>query len=194
MGGGGQTEQQQSTQQINQVQLPPWVNQAAQANYALAQDIAMRPLTQYQGQQVADTGPQMQQAWNLAANSGLAGADQYNAAQAGFLTAAGTPATQVNAQSLAGTNLQPYLNPFASQVVNTTMPLMQQQLQQAKMGIGDQATTNRAFGGSRQGVQEGVADAQEALNAAQLNAQLQSQNFGQAQAAATGDIDRKSVV
>ena len=190
MGGGGQTEQQSSTQQISQVQLPPWVNQAAQQNYALAQDIANRPLTQYSGQQVADTGPQMQQAWNLAANSGAAGADQYNAAQAGYLTAAGTPATQVTPQTLSGTSLQPYLDPFTSQVINTTMPLMQQQLAQAKMGTGDQATANRAFGGSRQGVQEGVADAQSALNAAQLNAQLQSQNFGQAQAAATGDITR----
>src|SRR6516165_2427035 len=142
MGGGGQTEQQSSTQQISQVQLPPWVNQAAQQNYALAQDIANRPLTQYSGQQVADTGPQMQQAWNLAANSGQAGADQYNAAQAGYLTAAGTPATQVNAQSLAGTSLQPYLDPFTSQVINTTMPLMQQQLAQAKTGTGDQATAN----------------------------------------------------
>ena len=49
------------------MQLPPWVNQAAQQNYALAQNVADRPLTQYQGQQVADIGPQTQQAWNLAA-------------------------------------------------------------------------------------------------------------------------------
>jgi len=48
---------------------------------------------------VADIGPQMQQAWNLAASSGGAGADQYNASQAGFLTAAGTPATQVTPQT-----------------------------------------------------------------------------------------------
>ena len=106
MAGGGSTSQQSSQSNISQTQLPPWVNQAAQQNYGLAQSVAARPLTQYGGQQVADVGPQMQQGWNLAASSGGAGADQYNAAQAGFLTAAGTPATQVTPQSLAGTNLQ----------------------------------------------------------------------------------------
>ena len=67
---------------------------------------------------------------------------------------------------------------------------MQQQLNQAKMGIGDQASQAKAFGGSRQGIQEGVADAQGALNMGQMAAQLNSQNFQQAQAAATGDISR----
>jgi len=188
--GGGSTQTQGSTQQINQVQLPPWVNQAAQQNYALAQNIANRPLTQFQGQQVADVGPQMNQAWNLAANSGAAGADQFNAAQAGYLTAAGTPAMNVTPQSLAGTSLQPYMDPYTQQVINSTLPLMQQQLGQQQSQIGDQAASANAFGGSRMGVQQGVAQAQGALNMANMAAQLQQANFGQAQAAATGDITR----
>ena len=106
MGSSGSTDTQSSQQSISQTQLPPWINQAAQQNYALAQNIANRPLTQYQGQQVADIGPQTQQAWNLAAQSGGAGADQYNASQAGYLTAAGTPATQVNA-AVAGWDQPP---------------------------------------------------------------------------------------
>jgi hypothetical protein len=190
MGSGGSTEQQSSTQSVNQVQLPPWVNQAAQQNYAFAQDVANRPLTQYQGQQVADTGPQMQQAWNLAANSGAAGADQYNAAQAGYLTAAGYQPKQVTPQTLAGTDLQPYMNPFTKNVIDASLPLLQQQTQQSLMGIGDQASNAKAFGGSRQGVSEGVAATQGGLNAAQMAAQLNSANFTQAQAAATGDISR----
>jgi hypothetical protein len=190
MGSGGSSEQQSSTQSVNQVQLPPWVNQAAQQNYALAQDVANRPLTQFQGQQVADVGPQMQQAWNLAAGSGAAGADQYNAAQAGYLTAAGYQPNQVTPQTLAGTNLQPYMNPFTQNVINASLPLMQQQTQQALMGIGDQASAAKAFGGSRQGVAEGVAATQGGLNAAQMAAQLNQANFQQAQAGATGDITR----
>jgi hypothetical protein len=240
--GSPSSSQQSSQQQISQVQLPPWINQAAQQNYALAQDVANRPLTQFQGQQVADVGPQMQQAWNLAAGSGGAGADQYNAAQAGYLTAAGYNPMQVKPQTLASlaqpvnnmTNMgatgptgggpnysagfdpgnvaqmwnsplgnalsqannqpqngyTPYMNPYTQSVINTTLPLMQQQLNQAKMGIGDQATQARAFGGSRQGVQEGVADAQGALNMGQMASQLNQANFQQAQAAATGDITR----
>ena len=73
MGSSGSTDTSSQQQSVNQTQLPPWVNQAAQQNYALAQNIANRPLTQYQGQQVADIGPQTQQAWNLAATVGRRG-------------------------------------------------------------------------------------------------------------------------
>ena len=190
MGSSGSTDTSSQQQNISQTQLPPWVNQAAQQNYALAQNIANRPLTQYQGQQVADIGPQTQQAWNLAATSGGAGADQYNASQAAYLTAAGTPATQVNAQSLANTNLQPYMNPYTQSVINSTLPLMQQQNALAQNQGANQANSANAFGGSRQGVQQGVAQAQGALNIGQMAAQLNQANFGQAQTAATGDITR----
>ena len=219
--GGATTNQSSQQQSVSQTQLPPWINQAAQQNYALAQNIANRPLTQYQGQQVASTGPQMQQAWDLAASSGGAGADQYNASQAGFLTAAGTPATQVNAQSLASlakpivggggssggggasggwdsspsnplanTGYAPYMNPFTQAVINTTLPLMQQQNALTQNQQGNAANSANAFGGSRQGVQQGVAQAQGAMNIGQMASQLNQANFNQAQAAATGDITR----
>lgn len=190
MGSSGSTDTSSQQQNISQTSLPPWINQAAQQNYALAQNIANRPLTQFQGQQVADIGPQTQQAWNLAATSGGAGADQYNAAQAGYLTAAGTPATQVTPQSLAGTSLQPYMDPYTQSVINTTLPLMQQQNALTQNQQGNAANAANAFGGSRQGVQQGVAQAQGALNIGQMAAQLNQANFGQAQAAATGDISR----
>ena len=190
MGSSGSTDTQSQQQSISQTQLPPWINQAAQQNYGLAQNIANRPLTQYQGQQVADIGPQTQQAWNLAAQSGGAGADQYNASQAGFLTAAGTPATQVNAQQLSNTNLQPYMNPFTQSVINSTLPIMQQQNALSQNQQANQANSANAFGGSRQGIQQGVAQAQGAQNIGQMAAQLNQANFSQAQAAATGDISR----
>jgi hypothetical protein len=190
MGSSGSTDTSSQQQNISQTQLPPWVNQAAQQNYALAQNIANRPLTQFSGQQVADIGPQTQQAWNLAATSGGAGADQYNAAQAGYLTAAGTPATQVNAQQLSNTNLQPYMSPFTQSVINSTLPLMQQQNALSQNQAANQANSANAFGGSRQGIQQGVAQAQGAMNIGQMASQLNQANFTQAQQAATGDISR----
>ena len=85
---GGQTgTQQQQTQQTTQ--LPPWINDAAQQNYAFAQNVAARPLQQYQGQMVPDVSPQMQQSWNTAATAGNAGVPQLNAATAGFIGALG---------------------------------------------------------------------------------------------------------
>jgi Chaperone of endosialidase len=189
MGGssGSSTTNQSSVQQQ---QLPPWVNQAAEQNYAFAQNVANRPLQQYQGQQVADVGNQMQQAWDLAANSGNAGGPQYQEAEAGYLGNLGSAAPTVTPQTVAGTNLQPYMNPYTQSVINTTLPLMQQQLNLAKQGIGDQATQANAFGGSRQGVEAGVADSQGALNMANMAAGLNQANFGQAQTAATGDVTR----
>ena len=190
MGSSGSTDTNSSQQSVSQVSLPPWINDAAQQNYALAQQVSQRPLTQYTGQQVADIGPQTQQAWNLAAQSGNAGADQYNASQAGYLTAAGTPATQVTPQSLATTNLQPYMNPYTQSVINNTLPLMQQQNALAQNQQANAANSANAFGGSKQGIQQGVAQAQGAMNIGQMAAQLNQGNFNQAQAAATGDITR----
>lgn len=91
MGGGSTTtNENQSSQSINEI--PQWVQNAGQANYGLAQQVASQPLQQYQGQLVADTAPQTQQAWNLAANSGNVGLGSQNAAQAGYLnTLASTP-------------------------------------------------------------------------------------------------------
>jgi hypothetical protein len=188
MGGGGSTNQQSSQSNISQTQLPPWVDQAAQQNYALAQNIANRPLSQYQGQQVADIGPQTQQAWNLAATSGGAGADQYNAAQAGYLTGAAYQPNQVTPQTLSGANLQSYMNPYTQNVINATLPIMQQQLGQAQSGIQGQAVGANAFGGSRMGVQQGVAQAQGAQNMAQMAQQLNQANYTQAQQGAQYDI------
>ena len=44
---------------------------------------------------VADTSPQTQQSWNVAANSGNVGADQYNGATSGYLGALGQTPSQV---------------------------------------------------------------------------------------------------
>ena len=43
MSGGGTT---QTTQSQNTTQLPPWINDAAQQNYAFAQNVATQPLQQ----------------------------------------------------------------------------------------------------------------------------------------------------
>jgi hypothetical protein len=67
---------------------------------------------------------------------------------------------------------------------------MQQQNALSQNQAANQANAANAFGGSRQGVQQGVAQAQGAMNIGQMAAQLNQANFGQAQAAATGDISR----
>jgi hypothetical protein len=51
MGGGSQPA---TTNQVSKVELPAWVNDAAMSNYKMAQQVAGRPLEQFQGQEVAD--------------------------------------------------------------------------------------------------------------------------------------------
>ena len=185
MSTGGTT----STQQTQQTtQLPPWINDAAQQNYAFAQNVANQPLQQYQGQMVADPGAQMQQAWNTAASGSNSGQDQYNAAQAGYLGVMGQTPQNVTAGQLSSTNLQPYMNPYTQNVINATLPIYQQQLGQQQVGNQNQANAANAFGGSRMGVQQGVTQAQGAQGMAQMAAQLNQANYGQAQTAAQSDI------
>jgi hypothetical protein len=185
MGGADTT---QATQSQSTTQLPPWVNTAAQQNYGLAQNIASQPLQQYQGQLTADMGPQTQQAINTAASGGSAGADQYNAAQAGYLGVMGQSPQQVNAGQLSSTNLSPYMNPYTQSVINSTLPIMQQNLGLQQIGNQSQAAGAGAYGGSRQAIQQGITQSQGAMNMANMAAQLNQANYGQAQGAAQSDI------
>lgn len=185
MGGSDQTSQTSSQQTT---QLPPWINTAAQQNYGLAQNIASQPLQQYQGQLTAGVSPQMQQSWNTAAQGAGAGADQYNASQAGYLGVMGQQPQNVQAGQLSNTNLSPYMNPYTQSVINSTLPIMQQNLALSQNQNQNQANAAGAFGGSRMGVQQGVTQAQGAQSMAQMAAQLNQSNYGQAQAAAQSDI------
>ena len=159
-----------------------------QQNYGLAQQVASQPLQQYQGAMVADVSPQTQQAWNLAGNSGNVGQDAQSAAQAGYLNTLGQTPQNVQAGQLSNTNLQPYMNPYTQSVINSTLPIMQQNLGLQQNQAQNAANSAGAFGGSRQAIQQGVTQAQGAQNMAQMAQQLNQANFTQAQAGAQGDI------
>ena len=185
---GGTTQQSGTSTSVNQI--PQWMTDAGEQNYAYAQQVAEQPLQQYQGQMVADVAPQTQQSWDVAANSGNVGADQFAAGTAGYLGALGQTPSNVIPQTLAGTNLQPYMDPYTQSVINATMPGMIQANALSQNQQANAANSANAFGGSRQGIQQGVAQAQGAQNVGLMLANLNNQNFTQAQAAATGDISR----
>ena len=188
MGGGGTTTQASQSTSVNQI--PQWMTDAGEQNYAFAQNVAEQPLQQYQGQMVSDVAPQTQQSWDVAANSGNVGADQYNGATAGYLGALGQTPANVRAGQISNTNLQPYMDPYTQSVINATMPGMIQANALSQNQQANAANSAKAFGGSRQGIQQGVAQAQGAQNVGLMLANLNNQNFTQAQAAATGDINR----
>jgi hypothetical protein len=172
MGGSSTTTQQGSSESTNEI--PQWVQNAGQQNYGLAQQVASQPLQQYQGQMVADVAPQTQQAWNLAANSGNVGQDAQNAAQAGYLNTLGQTPPQVSAQGL----------------INSTLPIMQQANALQQDQLQDSAASSNAFGGSRQAIQQGVAQSQGAMNEGQMAAGL---NLSAAQANQNAGLQQESL-
>lgn len=181
------------------VQYPDWVNNAAQSNLAKANTVANNLLPPYTGQRVADLSSATLGNFNAlqnnvgAANPAFGAAQNYATNVAGFNPSqvqTNFSADQINPNTLASTNLSPYLNPYTQNVIDTSLRDLNIQRQQGLNQIGDQAIRAGAFAGSRQGVAEGVLNAEAARQAGMLSANLNNQNFMQAQTAAQNDIAR----
>jgi hypothetical protein len=99
----------------------------------------------------------------------------------GYLSNA-SPAT---AQQV-GANATALMSPYQQQVIDPTIAAGQQQLALARQQIAAQANNVGAFGGSRQGVAEGVATAQTARNTEQTIGNLLNAGWGQALTPAYG--------
>lgn len=185
----GSTPNGSSTQQSTvQSQLPQNIQNFANTVDTNAFNIAQNGLGPYTG---ATYQPMTNGAYaDIAGIQGLVGQSQpaFNLAQGTAANLTGYQAPTVNPGQIASTDLSAYENPFTSQVIGSGMQAIDAQRQQALNANADQARSQGAFGGSRQGVMEGATNAGAALQAGQLASQLQSQNFTQAQAAANQDI------
>ena len=84
-----------------------------------------------------------------------------------------------------GQNAQALMSPYSQNVIDPTIQAGQQQLALAKQGIAQQANNVGAFGGSRMGVQEGVADAQTALGTQQQIGNMLNQGWNTSLGAGT---------
>jgi hypothetical protein len=82
------------------------------------------------------------------------------------------------------------MNPYTNSVINATMAQMNQGNEQQLAANNAGAAAAGAFGGNRAANMNAVQNAQNTMNQATMQSGLLSQNFGQAQAAATGDITR----
>jgi hypothetical protein len=95
------------------------------------------------------------------------------------------------APQLATTNLDPYMNPYESQVVGQTLSDLERSRQMQQNMLGAQAGAAGAFGGSRQGIAEAETNRAFAEQAARTASQLRAAGFGQAQQAAMADISNR---
>ena len=84
-------------------------------------------------------------------------------------------------------NVGAYANPYTSAVIDRTQQDIERQRQMAMNTLGAQATAAKAFGGSRQGVAEGVMAGEYGRMAGDMAAQQRQQNYSQALQAAMSD-------
>lgn len=157
------------------------------------------PTSPYQGQSVADqSATGLTGAYDVANNQlGMgqgflgAGTGMTNTAAGLYGQAAGYTPQDIEAGQLAGTNLDPYMNPFQQNVIDTTMSEMWRAEQLKRQALGDEAMASGAWGGDRQGVEAAENARNFTDQRAGILSQLNSANFNNAQQMATGDINRR---
>ena len=132
-----------------------------------------------------------------AANLNSFQAPQVQAARASGITSQSNPDSEmlststVTPQSLASTDLSPYLNPYTQDVYGTTLSDLNLARQQAINGNSSDATAmggEGAWGGSRAGVADSLTNTAFARQAANTAANLNLQGYTNAQGAAQQDI------
>lgn len=163
-------------------QIPVWLEQASRAGVANAANILSQPAQAYGGQLAPNLTSDQQAAGDMIRNS--VGAYQPYFDSAAAYTQASTGAgPQIRSQTfrngLSGA-INDYMNPYIGNVINNVQQLGQQNLDQSLKQTADQAIAARAFGGSRHGVQEGVATAQNNQNMNNQIANLLNSGYTQA--------------
>jgi len=170
MGGGGSG----TTTQINKTEYPEWVQEAGRKNLSAAYDISNTMLGPYEGQRVANMAPGQLSAIGSLSNN-------YAMAQPAFAQAQMMASQAGNYQP---EQVQAFMNPYTKNVIDASLEALNTQRQTGLNQTYADAIRAKAFGGSRQGIQEGVINAAAQQQAGQLAANLYSQNYDQAQKAA----------
>lgn len=161
--------------------IPAWLTAASQTGVNKASSLLNNPGQAYTGELAPGLTADQQSAADMFRNSVGAFQPQYQQAQ-GYTDAstAGGPMISPETYRNGLSGISAYMNPYISNVVDSVSKIGQQNLQQSLNQTADQAIGARAFGGSRHGVQEGVATAQNNLQTNNLLANLMNTGFGQA--------------
>lgn len=175
-----------TTTTVQKTELPPWLEDITKKNLSIADEIASRPYQAYGGNLVAGFAPEQEQAFGMAQRQAGATAPLY---QTAAQTATGL--TGYQAPSFLQGDVSAYMNPFIGQVEQQAISRGQEALLQNLNQVSANAARAGAFGGSRQAIQEGVAQAEAAKNVADLSAQLRMQGYTQAAGRLENDLARQ---
>ena len=186
-GGGNNTSS--STQTID-----PWQKGILSNNVSRAQGIADRPFESFMGQGYAPLSQNQRTAMTGAQNLNGAGAPAIdmgiNAAGGllGFNPQQISASTAMNPNAAAG--MSQWQNPYTDQVVNSSLADIERSRGIAINDNRDRAIAARAFGGSRQGVADGVTNEAYGRIAADTASGLRAQGFNTAAGYAQQDAAR----
>ena len=132
------------------------------------------------GQGVGSYAPHLTQAGTYGTQAGttMGGVSPYITGSAGLTgPGAGTGAGSISS----------YMSPYQQQVIDTSLAEFDRQAAMRQQGISDQAVALGGYGGGREGVHLAEYQTQSDRNRALLQAQMQTQGFGQAQQARQQD-------
>jgi hypothetical protein len=174
----------------NKTELPPWLEDVTKENIALATKVADRPYESYEGPRVAGFTPEQERAFGIIEEGVGKTAPAFEAAQGAALNSAYYTPEKVQAGSFLSGNIGEYINPYVANVETRAIDAANRSLQMEKNAIAANAARAGAFGGSRQGLAEGVATAETARGVGDLSARLRAEAFDKAAAIQAGDYDR----
>jgi len=157
----------------------PAFKQMALENYEFAKQTAGQEYTPYAGSRLAAPTAAMQLGLQQQAQAGAYGP--------GTQTVDYATALAMQPTSIAG-NIQQFINPFQEQVIGTAMQNIENQRQMQQQQNAANAVRARAFGGSRQGIVEGLTNQAALMAAGQTAGNLAYQGFGQAAQLASQDV------
>lgn len=162
-------------------QIPQWLEDAARSGVGSAQGLLNQPVQSYGGDLTAGLNQYQQQAGNLFQNAVGQFSPYFDQAKSTIQSGL-QQAQSINPQTLRSglSGIGDYMNPYIQNVVNSVQDISRQNLDQSLKQTADQAIASKAFGGSRHGVQEGVATAQNNLNTNNLIANLLNSGYNQA--------------
>lgn len=161
--------------------------------YYQAQNVT--PNTTFANYQYSNVAPTMT---NADYNAQYVEGPQTNSNYRGYITSLVNPLSYnynytpetVQAQSFKDADVSNYMNPYLDQVESYALQNLQAGTQQGLNKIGDQAAASGAFGGSRQGVQEGVLMGDASKRAGELSANIRAQGYDKALQQITADQNR----
>jgi hypothetical protein len=173
--------------------VDPDIKRAFLSNFQNAQGVASAlPVQQFAG-----LNPTYQAGEEALVNTGLAGPGITGTDLAAQMAAYGgvyQPAMQTAGQANLGMtgpgSIVSYMNPYTSQVRQNALADLESSRQMAIQNTGERAMQAKAFGGSRQGVAEGITNLGFAKQAGTLGTQLNENAFNQAVQLQAADLAR----